>query len=518
VDRRRRIAVIATFVTVLAVCAIAVPLARGQATPARERGELTQLVQNTAAHQGTSRTRLATDHDHMAVISAQAVTYFDQTDAQYRTDITTQFEVTDLFDRGGFTNYRVDAAATTGALLGEVLPILLFALIAGLVFRQLRGGGMIGGIGKSRARTINPGEMSGVTFADVAGADEAVAELSEVVNILRNPDRYAELGARIPRGVMLVGPPGTGKTLLAKAVAGEAGVPFFSVSGSAFVEMFVGVGASRIRDLFAEARKRGSAIIFIDEIDAVGRRRGANGGHSNDEREQTLNQLLVEMDGFDTTTPVIVMAASNRADVLDPALLRPGRFDRCVVVDTPDIIGRAAILGVHSRGKPLSTGVDLAVIARQTPGFSGAELANIINEAALLTARAERKVIEMPDLEEACLRVQAGPERANRLLSDGELRVIAYHEMGHALVGHTLEHSDPVHRISIVSRGRALGWTMQLPERDQVLSSRAQMTDRLAGLLGGRVSEEMIFGGDMITSGAADDIERATALARRMVT
>ena len=326
------------------------------------------------------------------------------------------------------------------------------------------------------------------------------------------------MGARIPKGVLLVGPPGTGKTLLSKAVAGEAGVPFFSISGSEFVEMFVGVGASRVRDLFDQAKKNSPCIVFVDEIDAVGRQRGAGLGGGHDEREQTLNQLLVEMDGFETNTHVIVIAATNRPDVLDPALLRPGRFDRHVMLDRPDIRGRRAILEVHARNKPLDAGVDLEVLAKQTPGFSGADLSNLINEAAILAARGNRKVITMHDLEESIARVIAGPERRSRMISEKEKTTIAFHEMGHALVGKTLEHTDPVHKITIVSRGMALGWTMSLPTEDRYLVSKAELIDQLAQILGGRCSEELIFGEENITTGASDDIRKATNLARKMVT
>ncbi len=341
-------------------------------------------------------------------------------------------------------------------------------------------------------------------------------ELTEIVEFLKYPEKFVALGARIPKGVLLVGPPGTGKTLLSKAVAGEAGVPFFSISGSEFVEMFVGVGASRVRDLFDQAKKNSPCIVFVDEIDAVGRQRGAGLGGGHDEREQTLNQLLVEMDGFDTNTHVIVIAATNRPDVLDPALLRPGRFDRHVTLDRPDIKGRRQILDVHARNKPLDTTVDLDVLARQTPGFSGADLANLINEAAILAARANKKVIGMEELEEAIARVIAGPERKSRRISDHEKEVIAYHETGHALVMKSLPHADPVHKVSIISRGMALGWTLSLPEEDKYLISKDELMDQIAGMMGGRVAEELVFGD--VTSGAENDIQRATQMARRMVT
>src|SRR5665213_2501476 len=405
----------------------------------------------------------------------------------------------------------------------ELLPLIIPALLVfGLVWyltRQLRGGGGIQAFtfGRSLARLISPEDtVQRVTFADVAGSKEAKTELLEIVDFLKNPKKFVALGARIPKGVLLVGPPGTGKTLLARAVAGEAGVPFFSISGSEFVEMFVGVGASRVRDLFDQAKKSSPCIVFVDEIDAVGRQRGAGLGGGNDEREQTLNQLLVEMDGFDTDTHVIVIAATNRPDVLDPALLRPGRFDRHVVLDRPDVRGRRAILDVHVKDKPLAPEVDLNVLARQTPGFCGADLANLVNEGAILAARSGHKAITMDDLEEAIYRVIAGPERKSVRISDEEKQIVAYHEAGHALVMHALPHTDRVHRISIMSRGSALGWTLSLPGDDQHLANEVALHEQLAGLMGGRVAEEIVFGN--VTSGAENDIKKATQLSRRMVT
>ena len=371
------------------------------------------------------------------------------------------------------------------------------------------------GFGRSRAKPVSKDQPK-TTFDEVAGLDEAVEELQEIKDFLESPSKFREMGAKIPKGVLLYGPPGTGKTLLAKAVAGEAGVPFFSISGSDFVEMFVGVGASRVRDLFEQAKSAAPAIVFVDEIDAVGRHRGAGLGGGHDEREQTLNQLLVEMDGFDARAGVILIAATNRPDILDPALLRPGRFDRQIVVDRPDLEGRKSILRVHGRGKPLADGVDLDVIARRTPGFTGADLANLMNEAALLAARHGLTLVGMPQLEESIDRVMAGPERRSRLISDGEKRVIAYHEGGHALVAHALPKTDPVHKISIIPRGRALGYTLTLPTEDKFLVARSELTDELAMLLGGRAAEEMIFADP--TTGAANDIERATTVARQMVT
>jgi cell division protease FtsH len=421
---------------------------------------------------------------------------------------------------GGTVDVKFEKNGSGSYLLSVLLPnIILVILIAAFMWWVLRqtqsGNNQAISFGRSRARLI-AGDKPAITFADVAGVDEAKQELTEIVEFLKYPEKFVALGARIPKGVLLVGPPGTGKTLLSKAVAGEAGVPFFSISGSEFVEMFVGVGASRVRDLFDQAKKNSPCIVFVDEIDAVGRQRGAGLGGGHDEREQTLNQLLVEMDGFDTNTHVIVIAATNRPDVLDPALLRPGRFDRHVTLDRPDIKGRRSILDVHARNKPLDSTVDLDVLARQTPGFSGADLANLINEAAILAARANKKVIGMDELEEAIARVIAGPERKSRRISDHEKEVIAYHETGHALVMKALPHTDPVHKVSIISRGMALGWTLSLPEEDKYLISRDELMDQIAGIMGGRVAEEIVFGD--ITSGAENDIQKATQLARRMVT
>jgi len=396
------------------------------------------------------------------------------------------------------------------------LPIIV--LFGGFLFivNSMQGGGSrLMQFGKAKARTATKDQPK-VTFADVAGADEAVAELEEIKDFLAAPAKFLAMGAKIPRGVLLYGPPGTGKTLLARAVAGEAGVPFFSISGSDFVEMFVGVGASRVRDLFEQAKASAPAIIFMDEIDAVGRHRGAGMGGGHDEREQTLNQLLVEMDGFDTKTGVILIAATNRPDILDPALLRPGRFDRQIVVDRPDLVGRRAILGVHANGKPLSEDVNLDVLSRRTPGFTGADLANLLNEAALLTARTTQESIGMRQMEEAIDRVLAGPERKTRVMSDKEKLVIAYHEGGHTLVGHVLPHADPIHKVSIVARGRALGWTLSLPLEDKYIVTRSELQDQLAVLMGGRTAEELIF--EEPTTGAQNDIEKATEIARAMVT
>lgn len=402
------------------------------------------------------------------------------------------------------------------SILSSLLPILLIGLIMFFFLNQLMKQQQSQmGFGNSKAKKYTQ-ERPDVTFEDVAGVDEAVEEMKEVKDFLANPIKYQKVGAKIPRGCLLVGPPGTGKTLLAKAVAGEASVPFFSISGADFVEMYVGVGASRVRDLFKEAKEAAPSIIFIDEIDAIGRQRGAGLGGGHDEREHTLNQMLVEMDGFDTNESVVLIAATNRADVLDPALLRPGRFDRQIVVDVPDVKGRLAILKVHSKGKPLGSDVDLDAIAKITPGFTGADLMNLMNEAALLTARRDKKLITQKEISESLERVIAGPERKGRVMSDQTKKTIAYHESGHALVGFTLDHADPVHKISIISRGRALGYTLSIPDEDKVLNSLNEMKDELAVFMGGRVAEEIYIGD--VTTGASNDLERATKMARAIVT
>ena len=400
------------------------------------------------------------------------------------------------------------------SLILSILPILLIIFLL-LLFMGGGQGSRVLSFGRSRAKLQNK-EMPTNTFIDVAGADEAVAELREIKDFLASPEKYKAIGAKIPKGVLLYGPPGTGKTLLARAVAGEAKVPFYSISGSEFVEMFVGVGASRVRDLFAQAKQNAPAIVFVDEIDAVGRQRGAGLGGGNDEREQTLNQLLVEMDGFEANGQVILIAATNRPDVLDPALLRPGRFDRQISVDRPDLKGRAAILAVHAKNKPVAKDVDLPSFAKRTPGFTGADLANVLNEAALLAARQERKAIKNSDIDEAIDRVMAGPQKVSRLMTEEERRITAYHEGGHALVAHALPHTDPVHKVTIMPRGRALGYTMVLPDEDRYAVTRNQMLDQLAYTMGGRAAEELIFHDP--TTGASNDIEKATNLARAMVT
>lgn len=407
-------------------------------------------------------------------------------------------------------------SSTLWAIVISFGPVLLIVAFFWFMLRQAQGASNQANMfGKSKAKLFDPSKQK-VTFKNVAGSEEEKKELTEIVEFLKYPKKFSALGAKIPRGVLLFGPPGTGKTLMARAVAGEAGVPFFSISGSEFVEMFVGVGASRVRDMFAKAKKNAPCIVFIDEIDAVGRQRGSGLGGSHDEREQTLNQILVEMDGFDQGTNVIVIAATNRPDVLDPALLRPGRFDRRITLDLPDIKDREAILEIHSKNKPLEKTVDLSVLARKTPGFSGADLYNLMNEAAILAARAGRNKITMNDLNEASEKVIMGPEKKSRVISKKEREIIAYHEAGHAIVGHLLPNTDPIHKISIISRGRALGVTWSLPEEDKKLSSKAEMQDDLAMMLGGRVAEELVFGD--VTTGASNDLERATKVAKDMIT
>lgn len=414
---------------------------------------------------------------------------------------------------------EIKAPSTLSGILNAlfyIVPFLLFGAAFFYIFRQAQGSNSAAmSFGKSRARMFT-GDHPTVTFADVAGIEESKEELKEVVEFLREPQKFIALGARIPKGVLLVGPPGTGKTLLAKAVSGEAGVPFFSISGSEFVEMFVGVGASRVRDLFDQAKKNSPCIVFVDEIDAVGRQRGAGLGGSHDEREQTLNQMLVEMDGFDTDTNIIIMAATNRPDILDPALLRPGRFDRRVVLDRPDVRGREAIMKVHIKGKPVDPAVDLSVLAKATPGFVGADIENLVNEAAILAARRNKKSIGQSEFEESIERVIAGPERKSRLISTEEKRIVAYHEAGHAVVMNALPEADPVQKVSIIARGMAAGYTIALPMDDRTLMPRKKLLAEMVGLLGGRAAEEIVF--DDITSGASNDIERVTQLARNMVT
>ena len=460
---------------------------------------------------GEVATAKVADRDHVVSGTLTDGTSYRTTfPAEYGDDLTTALVAADVV-------VQVDgqrSSPITGLLL-SLLPTLLIIGVVIWLLSSAQGGRGVMQFGRSRAKRWKA-EGPIVTFADVAGIDEAVEELVEVKEFLAAPARFEAVGARVPKGVLLYGPPGTGKTLLARAVAGEAGVPFFSISGSDFVEMFVGVGASRVRDLFNQAKAQAPAIVFVDEIDAVGRHRGAGLGGGHDEREQTLNQLLVEMDGFDTSKGVILIAGTNRPDILDPALLRPGRFDRHIAVDPPDLEGRKAILAVHAKGKPIDAGVNLTLLARRTPGFTGADLANVLNEAALLAARRGARTITGPDVESAVERVMAGPEKKARVMSEREKRVVAYHEAGHALVGHVLPNGDPIHKVSIVSRGRALGWTLALPEEDRILHTRSELLDQLAMLLGGRGAEELVFGDP--TTGAQNDIERATQIARSMVT
>ncbi len=435
------------------------------------------------------------------------------------TSVFELFQAANINPNAKSIQIEVQQSSGFGALFGvllQFLPLLFFGAILLFMMRQAQGSNnQTMGFGRSKAKMYS-GNRPTVTFADVAGVEESKQELQEVVEFLKYPERFLSLGAHIPKGVLMVGPPGTGKTLLSRAVAGEAGVPFFAISGSEFVEMFVGVGASRVRDLFDQAKRNSPAIVFVDEIDAVGRHRGAGLGGGHDEREQTLNQILVEMDGFDTSTNVIVIAATNRPDILDPALLRPGRFDRRVMLDSPDINGRVAVLKVHITGKPLSDNVDLEALARQTPGFSGADLANLVNEAAILAARRKKKEIGYEELMESVDRVTMGPERRSRVISPHEKEIVAYHESGHALVGHMLAHADPVQKISVISRGMAAGYTKSLPSEDRMFMSRPQLMDRITMALGGRVAEEITFG--EVTTGASNDLEQVTGIARAMVT
>jgi cell division protease FtsH len=478
----------------------------------REEIDLSEFRE--AVDEGEVATAEIKDHDNVVVGKMRDDTEYEVAyPAEFADELVEELHAAD--PPVEVTTDQQDGSAWTGLLLG-LLPTVLLVGAFFLVMNMVQGGGRgVMQFGRSRAKQVGKDEPT-VTFADVAGCDEAVEELQEIKEFLQDPARFQAMGARIPKGVLLYGPPGTGKTLLARAVAGEAGVPFFPISGSDFVEMFVGVGASRVRDLFDKAKQAAPAIVFVDEIDAVGRHRGAGMGGGHDEREQTLNQLLVEMDGFDARTGVILIAATNRPDILDPALLRPGRFDRQIVVDQPDLEGRKAILDVHAKGKPLADDVRLDVLARRTPGFTGADLANLMNEAALLTARRRGVDITMAAMEDAIDRVLAGPERKTRVMSDNEKRVIAYHEGGHTLVGHVLEGTDPIHKVSIVSRGRALGWTLALPTEDKYLKTRSELIDTMTMLLGGRTAEELVFGEP--TTGASDDIERCTEIARSMVT
>lgn len=515
---------IVTFLLIVAVAAMIVTMVRNQSSPTQTLtiNELAQDIQLGKV------TRVVIENN-----GSLRVIYKSGSEAETKTGVEAYKEtdstlVAQLIALGvspeklSAENVKIEVEAPSvwsgvlGGFLVYLLPLLLMLGVFWFIFRQAQGSNNAAmSFGKSRARMFS-GEHPTVTFNDVAGADESKQELAEVVEFLKEPQKFIQLGARIPKGVLLVGPPGTGKTLLAKAVSGEAGVPFFSISGSEFVEMFVGVGASRVRDLFDQAKRHSPCIVFVDEIDAVGRQRGAGLGGSHDEREQTLNQMLVEMDGFDTDTNVIIIAATNRPDILDPALLRPGRFDRRVTLDRPDMKGREEILKVHIKGKPLEPNVDLASLARGTPGFVGADLENLVNESAILAARRNKKSIGQPELEEAIERVVMGPERKSRLISEEEKRIIAYHEAGHAVVGNAIPEADPVQKVTIVGRGQAGGLTWFRPDEDRLLYSRKKLLANLAYMLGGRVAEEIVF--DDITSGASNDIEQVTRLARSMVT
>ena len=477
-----------------------------------ERVDLSQVL---AMVDNDQVTKIAVDGDTLVITPRATPNQLLTANKEPGTSI---FDVLQTVDISG-VQIEVQRSSGFGSLFGillNFLPLIFFGAILLFMMRQAQGSNnQTMGFGRSKARMFS-GNRPTVTFADVAGVEESKQELQEIVEFLKYPERFLSLGAHIPKGVLMVGPPGTGKTLLSRAVAGEAGVPFFSISGSEFVEMFVGVGASRVRDLFDQAKRNSPSIVFVDEIDAVGRHRGAGLGGGHDEREQTLNQILVEMDGFDTSTNVIIIAATNRPDILDPALLRPGRFDRRVVLDLPDINGRIAILGVHVTGKPLAESVELEAVARQTPGFSGADLANLVNEAAILAARRQKKEIGYEEFMESVDRVTMGPERRTRVISQHDKEIIAYHEGGHALVGHLLEHADPVQKISIISRGMAAGYTKSLPTEDKIFMSRPQIIDRITMALGGRVAEEVTFG--EVTTGASNDLEQVTSMARAMVT
>ena len=516
---RKQVALLALWAAFLAVVVLVYVSIRDQppSPPQASLGTLTQAVLNTESGTGAPQDRISVAPAHQAIVSPDQVTWWDAAGGEHLTPNADQGAVENIFTSNHYTNFTPEGGVPLTTLLLVLVPTLIIVMVIVILYWRQGAGGPVGLL-RSRTKAV-AGDQPLSTFADVAGCDDAKLEMGELVAFLRDPDRYRDLGARVPKGVLLVGPPGTGKTLLARAVAGEADCAFLSVSGSEFVEMFVGVGAARVRDLFKKARKSAPCIVFVDEIDAVGRRRGGAGvnlGH--EEREQTLNQLLVELDGFDQGARIVVIGATNRADVLDEALLRPGRFDRQVTVDPPDVAGREAILAVHARCKPLAADADLSLLARRTPGFTGADLANLINEAALLSAREQLSVIGMAQLEAAVDRVLSGPERRGRLLSLDERRTIAYHEMGHALVLTSLPGTDPVRRVSIVGRGRSLGWTLTVPEGDRALGSKSQLRNRLAGLLGGRVAEELVLGREDITTGGADDLLKATQLARQMVT
>ena len=484
-----------------------------------DNAEETDLSTMLALAENEQISRIVVDGDRLTITPRNSPNQLLKATKEPGTSIFDIFAAADINPTEKSIQIEVQRSGGFGSIFGillQFLPLIFFGAILLFMMRQAQGSNnQTMGFGRSKARMFSANRPT-VTFADVAGVEESKTELQEVVEFLKYPERFLSLGAHIPKGVLMVGPPGTGKTLLSRAVAGEAGVPFFSISGSEFVEMFVGVGASRVRDLFDQAKRNSPSIVFVDEIDAVGRHRGAGLGGGHDEREQTLNQILVEMDGFDTSTNVIVIAATNRPDILDPALLRPGRFDRRVMLDLPDINGRVAILNVHSKGKPLADDVNLESLARLTPGFSGADLSNLVNEAAILAARRSKKEIGYDEMTESVDRVTMGPERRTRVIGVHEKEIVAYHEGGHALVGHLLEHADPVQKISIISRGMAAGYTKSLPEEDRIFYSRPMLMDHIAMALGGRVAEEVTFG--EVTTGASNDLEQVTAMARAMVT
>jgi cell division protease FtsH len=504
-----------------ALCALAaggVIWLKQPAPPAATMGQLFAASANSANPSVAPWDRLSLSPEQEAEVGTAGVTWWDAAGGEHRTPIPADGQglVESTFNQDGYFNFTTDTGVPLQTLLLIAIPTLIVVMVLVILYWRTGSSGLTRLL---RLRSRSGADRPVTGFSDVASCEEAKQELAEVVEYLRDPDRYRRLGARVPKGVLLVGPPGTGKTLLARAVAGEAECSFLALSGSEFVEMYVGVGASRVRDLFKRARKSAPSIVFLDEIDAVGRRRGGNGIHSGqEEREQTLNQLLVEMDGFDQGSRIVVVAATNRPDVLDEALLRPGRFDRTVTLEAPDIAGRKAILTLHAALTPLAEDADLGVVARRTPGFTGADLANLVNESALLAARDGDAAVTMAHLERAVDRVLAGPERKGRLVSLEERRIIAHHEMGHALVFATLPGSDPVRRISLVGRGRSLGWTLTVPEADRVLGTKSQLTARLIGLLGGRAAEELLLGPDDITTSGADDLLKATQLARQMVT
>ena len=514
---RRHLIFLGLWIAVVGLLAGLIIVLRQPQPPQASLGALAQAVIDTQTGVGSPVQQISTDPHHAAAVSGSQVIWWDGAGGEHRTSISEESDALSIFIAHDYTNLTDDNSIPPTTLALVIVPTLVIVLVIVILYWRQGAGGPMSLLRPRRQAVVRDRPLT--RFSDVAGCDEVKLEMGELVDFLRDPSRYRQLGARVPRGVLLAGAPGTGKTLLARAVAGEAECAFIAVSGSEFVEMFVGVGAARVRGIFSQARKSAPCIVFVDEIDAVGRRRGDAGyNHGQDEREQTLNQLLVEMDGFDQDQRIVVIGATNRPDVLDEALLRPGRFDRRVTFDPPDVTGRRAILALHAQGKPLAADADLDLVARRTPGFTGADLASLVNEAALLAARERCPAIGRRHLELAVDRVMAGPERKGRLVSLRERRIIAYHEMGHALVLTSLPDADPVHRISIIGRGRSLGWTLTVPEGDQVLTSKSQLTDRLVGLLGGRAAEEIVLGAGDITTGGADDLLTATQLARQMVT